>query len=157
MLRQVDRYLPDNRVAITAHFLLHGLHHYLPMDRGRLASPPYQFMMLAIPFYRLVHSILFWDWYAATAVFCGWMFGYVYYEITHLVLHFTRYVRLGRWKQRLGLSMSWRLPPPYAELKKYHLQHHYADYENGFGITTRFWDWVFGTELSPPNQASRKG
>jgi hypothetical protein len=30
------RFLPDNRVALTLHFLLHGIHHYLPMDRLRL-------------------------------------------------------------------------------------------------------------------------
>jgi 4-hydroxysphinganine ceramide fatty acyl 2-hydroxylase len=45
-----------------------------------------------------------------------------------------------------------RLPPFYQELKKYHLKHHFADYENGFGVTSRFWDWVFGTqlEMTPP-------
>lgn len=42
------------------------------------------------------------------------------------------------------------LPSYYRELKKYHLQHHFADYENGFGVTSRFWDWVFKTELPPP-------
>jgi 4-hydroxysphinganine ceramide fatty acyl 2-hydroxylase len=41
------------------------------------------------------------------------------------------------------------LPSYYRELKKYHLQHHFADYENGFGVTSRFWDRVFGTELVP--------
>ena len=41
-----------------------------------------------------------------------------------------------------------RLPSYYRRLKKYHIQHHYADYENGFGVTSRFWDMVFGTELS---------
>ena len=39
------------------------------------------------------------------------------------------------------------LPAYYRELKKYHLQHHFADYENGFGVTSRFWDRVFKTEL----------
>jgi 4-hydroxysphinganine ceramide fatty acyl 2-hydroxylase len=39
-LFHVDDYLPDNRFAITAHFLLHGIHHYLPMDRLRLVMPP---------------------------------------------------------------------------------------------------------------------
>lgn len=29
----VDEYLPDNRVFLTLHFLTHGVHHYLPMDR----------------------------------------------------------------------------------------------------------------------------
>ena len=40
------------------------------------------------------------------------------------------------------------LPAYYRQLKKYHLQHHYADYANGFGVTSRFWDVVFGTELA---------
>ena len=42
------------------------------------------------------------------------------------------------------------LPAYWHALKKYHLQHHFADYENGFGVTSRFWDRVFGTELPPP-------
>lgn len=41
-----------------------------------------------------------------------------------------------------------RLPFYYRNLKKYHLAHHYGDYENGFGVTSRFWDIVFGTELA---------
>jgi 4-hydroxysphinganine ceramide fatty acyl 2-hydroxylase len=32
-LFHLDYYLPDNGVAITLHFLLHGIHHYLPMDK----------------------------------------------------------------------------------------------------------------------------
>jgi 4-hydroxysphinganine ceramide fatty acyl 2-hydroxylase len=42
------------------------------------------------------------------------------------------------------------LPSYYKQLKKYHLQHHFADYDNGFGVTSRFWDWVFGTEIELP-------
>lgn len=41
------------------------------------------------------------------------------------------------------------LPSYYKQLKKYHLQHHFADYNNGFGVSSRFWDKVFGTELPP--------
>ncbi len=29
------------------------------------------------------------------------------------------------------------------------MQHHYEDFENGFGVTSRFWDRIFGTELAP--------
>lgn len=47
---------------------------------------------------------------------------------------------------RLILYLS--LPAYYRDLKKYHLQHHFADYDNGFGVTSRFWDRVFGTELA---------
>jgi len=49
--------------------------------------------------------------------------------------------------ERFVLTGSNSLPAYYRELKKYHLQHHFADYENGFGVTSRFWDRVFKTEL----------
>jgi 4-hydroxysphinganine ceramide fatty acyl 2-hydroxylase len=32
-LFHIDKYLPDNRVAISIHFLFHGVHHFLPMER----------------------------------------------------------------------------------------------------------------------------
>jgi 4-hydroxysphinganine ceramide fatty acyl 2-hydroxylase len=131
-LFHVDYYLPDNRAFLTLHFLLHGIHHYLPMDRLRLVMPPALFLILATPFWKFAHTVIFWNWYAATAAFCGGIFGYICYDMTHYFLHHKN------------------LPYHYRELKKYHLQHHFMDYENGFGITSRFWDRVFGTELPPP-------
>ncbi|KAK8189968.1 hypothetical protein HDK77DRAFT_443221 [Phyllosticta capitalensis] len=131
-LFHLDDYLPDNRVAITLHFLLHGIHHYLPMDKYRLVMPPTLFLILATPFWKLAHTIFFYDWNAATAVFCGGIFGYICYDLTHYFLHHRN------------------LPAYYRELKKYHLEHHFADYENGFGVTSKFWDRVFNTELQIP-------
>ncbi|KAJ5167307.1 Ceramide very long chain fatty acid hydroxylase SCS7 [Penicillium canariense] len=131
-LFHVDKWLPDNRVGLTLHFLLHGIHHYLPMDRYRLVMPPTLFVILAAPFWKLAHTIFFYNWFAAVQVFCGGVFGYVCYDLTHYFLHHRN------------------LPLYYKELKKYHLQHHYADFENGFGVTSRFWDRVFGTELETP-------
>jgi 4-hydroxysphinganine ceramide fatty acyl 2-hydroxylase len=81
------RYLPDNRVGITLHFLLHGIHHYLPMDKYRLVMPPALFVILATPFWKLAHTIFFYNWYAAVTVFCGGVFGYVCYDMTHYFLH----------------------------------------------------------------------
>jgi len=130
-LFHVDQYLPDNRVGITAHFLLHGIHHYLPMDKLRLVMPPTLFVALASPFWKLAHSVFFYNWYVATTVYCGGIFGYICYDLTHYFLHHRN------------------LPLYYRELKRYHLQHHFADYENGFGVTSRFWDKIFGTELPP--------
>ncbi|KAI4152365.1 MAG: hypothetical protein LQ340_002949 [Diploschistes diacapsis] len=133
-LFHMDRYLPDNRVGITAHFLLHGIHHYLPMDKYRLVMPPTLLVVLALPFWKVAHLIFFHDWYAGLAGFCGGLFGYTIYDMTHYFLHHRN------------------LPAYYRELKKYHLQHHFADFENGFGVSSRFWDRVFGTELrsAPP-------
>ncbi|PGH26533.1 hypothetical protein AJ80_01847 [Polytolypa hystricis UAMH7299] len=130
-LFHLDNYLPNNRVGISLHFLLHGIHHYLPMDKYRLVMPPTLFVALATPFWYLAHAIFYYNWYAAVLAYSGGVFGYVCYDLTHYFLHHKT------------------LPAYYQELKKYHLQHHFADYENGFGVTSRFWDWVFGTELPP--------
>jgi len=81
------RFLPDNRVGITLHFLLHGIHHYLPMDKYRLVMPPALFVILATPFYKLAHIVFFYNWYAAVLVYCGGVFGYVCYDMTHYFLH----------------------------------------------------------------------
>lgn len=129
-LFHLDDWLPDNRVGITAHFLLHGIHHYLPMDKYRLVMPPTLFVVLASPFWKLVHAIFFYNWYAGTTVYCGGIFGYICYDLTHYFLHHQN------------------LPLWYKGLKKYHLAHHFLDYELGFGVTSRFWDQVFGTELA---------
>ncbi|KAK0658204.1 Ceramide very long chain fatty acid hydroxylase SCS7 [Lasiodiplodia hormozganensis] len=131
-LFHLDGYLPDNRVGITLHFLLHGIHHYLPMDKYRLVMPPTLFLVLASPFWKLAHAVFFYNWYAATAVYCGGIFGYICYDLTHYFLHHRN------------------LPAYYRELKKYHLEHHFADYQNGFGVTSKFWDRVFNTELALP-------
>ncbi|KAF2874206.1 hypothetical protein BDV95DRAFT_488021 [Massariosphaeria phaeospora] len=131
-LFHLDDHLPNNRVAITAHFLLHGIHHYLPMDKYRLVMPPTLFLVLAIPFWKLAHTVFAYNWNVATTVYCGGIFGYICYDLTHYFLHHRN------------------LPAWYRQLKKYHLRHHFADYQNGFGVTSRFWDWVFNTELEMP-------
>lgn len=86
-LFHIDNYLPDNRAFLTLHFLLHGIHHYLPMDRLRLVMPPTLFVVLAAPFWKLAHAVFFYDWNAAVAVFCGGIFGYICYDLTHYFLH----------------------------------------------------------------------
>lgn len=131
-LFHLDYYLPDNRVAITLHFLLHGIHHYLPMDKYRLVMPPTLFVALATPFWKFAHTIFSFNWHMGTAAFCGGVFGYIGYDLTHYFLHHAK------------------LPAFYQETKKWHMQHHFMDYENGFGVTSRFWDKVFGTELVQP-------
>jgi 4-hydroxysphinganine ceramide fatty acyl 2-hydroxylase len=123
------RYLPDNRVGLTLHFLLHGIHHYLPMDKYRLVMPPTLFVVLATPFWKLAHTLFYWNWHLATAIYCGGIFGYVMYDMTHYFLHHQN------------------LPLWYKGLKKYHLAHHFLDYELGFGVTSAFWDRIFNTEL----------
>jgi 4-hydroxysphinganine ceramide fatty acyl 2-hydroxylase len=104
-LFHLDYYLPDNRVGITAHFLLHGIHHYLPMDKYRLVLPPTLFVFFAALFWPFACAVIFWCWYGRVAVFAGSVFGYTCYDMTHYFLH------------HRNLPAYWR------ELKRYHLQH----------------------------------
>lgn len=57
------------------------------MDRYRLVMPPPLFIALATPFYHLAHTIFAYNWYAATMVYCGGVFGYICYDMTHYFLH----------------------------------------------------------------------
>ena len=125
------------------------------MDRLRLVMPPTLFVVLATPFWKLAHTVFFYDWNAAVAVYCGGIFGYICYDLTHYFLHHKKYVAsimstVSRLLYHRELTIPCSLPMHYRELKKYHLQHHFADYENGFGVTSRFWDRIFKTELPPP-------
>jgi 4-hydroxysphinganine ceramide fatty acyl 2-hydroxylase len=99
-LFHVDKWLPDNRWFLTLHFLLHGIHHYLPTDRYtipqvkanhslRLVMPPALFLLLAYPWYRLAHVIF--PYYIALAVYSGGIFGYIGYDMTHYFLHHRKY------------------------------------------------------------------
>ncbi|ANB11550.1 fatty acid alpha-hydroxylase [Sugiyamaella lignohabitans] len=126
-LFHLDHYLPDNQVAFTLHFLLHGVHHYLPMDGLRLVMPPALLVILTTPLYKLAH-IVFAEYYAKS-VFAGAFMGYILYDVTHYSLHHAK------------------LPSVMKTIKTNHLDHHYKNYELGFGVTSKFWDRVFGTEM----------
>ncbi|KAH9606934.1 hypothetical protein KSS87_009329 [Heliosperma pusillum] len=71
------------------------------------------------------------------ALFGGVLMGYVMYDITHYYLH--------HGQPSTGVS---------KKLKSYHLNHHYRLRTKGFGITSSFWDIVFGTK--PPPKATEK-
>jgi 4-hydroxysphinganine ceramide fatty acyl 2-hydroxylase len=126
-LFHLDHYLPNRQWALSLHFLLHGVHHYLPMDPYRLVMPPALLMVLATPFYRLVHALL--PFHFAMAGFAGGFMGYVLYDCTHYFLHHVS------------------LPKVLKPVKIHHLDHHYKNYDLGFGVTSSFWDKVFGTEM----------
>lgn len=127
-LFHLDYSLPEYQTAYLLHFLMHGVHHYLPMDQMRLVMPPALFFVIATPLYFLCHAV-FRHYYVSQAIFAGAHMGYVLYDCTHYFIH------------------HMQLPGFMKETKKNHLDHHYKDYEMGFGVTSKFWDRVFGTEL----------
>lgn len=81
------------------------------------------FVMLCLPIYKLCHFI-FRDYNIGMAVFCGGHMGYIMYDVTHYSLHHIK------------------LPEFMKEIKKNHLDHHYKNYDLGYGVTSKFWDYV---------------
>ncbi|SDR57390.1 Fatty acid hydroxylase superfamily protein [Rhizobiales bacterium GAS113] len=76
---------------------------------------------------------LWWalGWPTASAVTAGLMLGYLGYVAIHHITH------------------HWRLAPSSGlyRVKHRHARHHFAKTPGNFGVTTMFWDVVFGTDL----------
>ncbi|KAF7761528.1 hypothetical protein Agabi119p4_9520 [Agaricus bisporus var. burnettii] len=126
-LFHIDSLLPDTPTFITLHFLMHGIHHYMPMDQLRLVMPPLLFFTLQLPFTQLAY-VLF-PVAMANGIISGSFTFYILYDCMHYGLHHTK------------------LPAYMREMKKYHLAHHYKNFELGFGVTSKIWDVLFNTIL----------
>lgn len=126
-LFHIDEYLPDKPAFLTLHFLMHGIHHYLPMDRLRLVMPPTLFTILQFPFTQLAYVIF--PASVSNGIIAGAFTFYILYDCMHYALHHTR------------------LPQYMKDMKKYHLAHHYKNFELGFGVTSKIWDIAFNTVL----------
>ncbi|KAK4704520.1 hypothetical protein P7C70_g1687, partial [Phenoliferia sp. Uapishka_3] len=138
-LFHIDDHLPDHYAALTLHFLLHGIHHYIPMDRLRLVMPPTLFGALQYPFTQLAYAVF--PRFVANGVISGAFFFYVGYDSVHYALHHTKLPSYIRQIVRRLLT------PFYC--------HHYKEPNMGFGVTSPFWDKVFGTEfVSLPKAAA---
>ncbi|KAF8975021.1 fatty acid alpha-hydroxylase [Entomortierella lignicola] len=86
------------------------------------------FLLHGTPLYLLSHALL--DARTANAFMSGLYFGYICYDMVHYYLHHARVLEFH-----------------FKEMKTYHLAHHYKNYDNGYGITSKMWDRVFGTLL----------
>ncbi|ORY91154.1 hypothetical protein BCR43DRAFT_566717 [Syncephalastrum racemosum] len=127
-LFHLDDLLPDHPLALLCHFTLHGIHHHMPMDRLRLVMPPALTILIGAPVIQLTHQLLSTS--KAHAFVAGAFFGYVGYDCIHYYLHHAQVIRIH-----------------FREMKRYHLAHHYKNYESGYGITSKIWDHIFGTVL----------
>ncbi|PVU97942.1 hypothetical protein BB561_000201 [Smittium simulii] len=124
-----DENLPEGTMAQVIHFTLHGFHHFLPMDSMRLVMPPALSVAIASAFYYPLSYIITPG--IIQAFFCGMALMYIVYDETHYWIHhgYFKYDYIKR-------------------LKSYHLEHHYRDYNKGFGITSEFWDIIFKSTFS---------
>ncbi|MCX5497063.1 sterol desaturase family protein [Kaistia dalseonensis] len=116
---------------------LHDAHHAAP---GDLISTP-----IWMSFLVLVASFLAAWWLLGLDLGSGAIFGltagYLYYSFLHHILH------------------HWRIVPgsPFYGLKHKHALHHHRHDEGNFGVTSLFWDHVFGTALAAPGRTRAKG
>ena len=118
-----------NESLIRLHFTMHGLHHKAPFDPYHLVFPPLPASLIGVAvfsFYSLILSPhIVNGWFAGTAL------GYIFYDLTHYYLHHGH-------------------PEPnsyFGRLKKWHIRHHYIDYDNGFGVSSNILDFPFGTDF----------
>jgi 4-hydroxysphinganine ceramide fatty acyl 2-hydroxylase len=118
---------PRYQVVYTLHFLIHGIHHAFPQDRLRLVFPPALGVTLTWPIViNPIRAVFPAAW--SNPIVGGVLLGYLGYDMIHYFLHHAS-----------PKQDYWR------ELKAYHMQHHYKDGQMGFGVSSKFWDIVFGT------------
>jgi len=123
-----DDPLPDHPYALYLHFIIHGIHHLIPMDPDRLVFPPVLGGIVYSILFPLITNIFLGN--LGRVVGVGFIIGYMCYDMTHIYIHHcTPFVEHLK------------------EMKRYHNKHHYVDGNKGFGITSKVWDKVFGTEL----------
>ncbi|KPA73597.1 hypothetical protein ABB37_09729 [Leptomonas pyrrhocoris] len=125
--RAIPASLFDNPACKLLHLVLHGIHHIIPMDPDRLVFPPAMFVVASTVIYHAYNYLM--NGSCLDVVAGGVVCGYVLYDEIHFLIH--------------------HLDPTdfyFKDLKKFHHAHHYVDDQRGYGISSKFWDYVFGTE-----------
>jgi len=115
----------DTDRKVKLQYTLHGVHHEFPKDKERLAMPPVVSISIATVLLLVLRTVL------GDLVFSflpGFLVGYALYLSLHYMIH--------------------RFQPPKNFLKKLwvnHSLHHYKNGEAVFGVSSPFWDYVYGT------------
>ena len=124
--RIVFHYQPKSNFGKRMHYLFHGIHHDFPQEADRLVMPPSSSLPIATIVFLIFYIPL---GMAGVVTFVGFLSGYLYYELVHYSVH-----------HKKNPGVFWN-----KAQQKNHLQHHFKNYNKQFGVTTTFWDRVFGT------------
>jgi 4-hydroxysphinganine ceramide fatty acyl 2-hydroxylase len=131
----IDEKLPDYNWVLKLHFLLHGIHHKVPNDPYRLVMPPALMSLLTYIGYNFFKKIiLFWLPHEMfSAILGSVILGYIMYDMMHYSEHHFK-----------SSDKSY-----FGKMRRYHMKHHFMSkgYTKGFGISTKFWDYIFDTLL----------
>jgi sterol desaturase/sphingolipid hydroxylase (fatty acid hydroxylase superfamily) len=131
--RFVFHYVPDSKFGQRIHFIFHGVHHDYPSDSRRLVMPPSASLPLAVLFYFLFYLIA-GNIYVAPFM-AGFLIGYLFYDMTHYAIH--------------HFNMHNKF---WLAIKNHHMKHHYQDPAKGFGVSSKVWDIIIGTDFPDKNK-----
>ncbi len=127
-----DNYKDENNWQ----YVIHGAHHSFPNSKDILAMPLIMAVVVAIVFFSLFYGIM---GTRAYFFFPGFLLGYALYLLVHYKIHTS--------------------PPPNNRLKYlwvHHHIHHHVDDNKAFGVSTPFWDVIFGTMPDLKKQKVKK-
>ena len=132
MHRFVFHWMPPGKIGERIHFIFHGVHHDYPSDSKRLVMVPTVSIPLAALFYFMFRLMLGVEHVAP--FFIGFIAGYLFYDMTHYAIHHFNF------KSKFWLN-----------LKHHHMLHHYKDMNNGYGVSSKVWDYIFRTTFPEKN------
>lgn len=135
MHRFLFHYHPTSNFGKRVHFIFHGVHHDYPNDAKRLVMAPAVSVPLAVLYYFLFRALI--GEANVAPFFSGFVVGYLVYDMTHYAIHHFQF-KNGWW----------------MKVKMHHMVHHYKDDENGYGVSSKFWDIIFRTDYK--NQQNNK-
>jgi len=111
-------------------YIFHGVHHDHPRDKKRLALPPLMSALVAAMFIGLYILAMGMPGLAFGG---GFMVGYASYLLAHYAIHVYN-------PPKNFLGVIW----------KHHNLHHYVGDTGAFGVSSPFWDHIFGTMPEDP-------
>lgn len=117
---------------------MHDAHHD---DQKALIGTPSWLSLTLIGVLVLLPAIFLAGFSYGAGFTAGVTMGYLFYIIVHHGVHHWR-IRPGGYLYRL---------------KHRHALHHHFNDEGNFGVTSGFWDKVFGTDIDPRRMARRGG
>jgi sterol desaturase/sphingolipid hydroxylase (fatty acid hydroxylase superfamily) len=123
----------DSQKFLDFQMSMHGNHHHYPKDPERLAMPPIPGLFISALLFGLFYLIM---GIYAFAFFPGFILAYDAYITLHYYQHRIKSPRYKPWKK----------------LWMHHKAHHYSNPYSAFGVSTRLWDWVFGTMPKKSNE-----
>ena len=127
--RYLFHWISDNKFVKRFHFIMHGSHHLYPRDTERLLMPPVPGLIMASALFLIFYAIFSLLGYGnyTWAFFPGFFLGYLLYSFLHRATHVMK------------------PPKRFKYIWKHHSLHHYKYPNKAFGVSTPFWDHVFGT------------